>query len=104
MFCEVVSIAVYVVYSELCSASLLCVFLSEVIVEVTEADYQQREGQGNNIIQARVSFSRDIVNPITVSFFPVTYDRYLNVLNLELPPGFPSRETGPEFEAQGTSN
>ena len=78
---------------------------SEVIVELTEPDYQQREGQGSNIIQARVSFNRDLVHPITISFFPVTYDRYLNVLGLELPPGFPNRseEIGPEFEAQGTS-
>ena len=97
---------IYMVYSWLYSAPLFMLVRvsSEVIVEVTEADYQQREGQGNNIIQARVSFNRDLVNPIIISFFPVTYDRYLNVLGLELPPGFPMRETGPEFEAQGTTS
>ena len=74
---------------------------SEVVVEITETDYQQREGRGNNIITARVSSSRDLANDVTVNFFPLTFDRYLNVLGLDLPPDFPTRPEGPEFDAQG---
>jgi hypothetical protein len=70
---------------------------SEVVVEITETDYQQREGLGNNIIRARVSYNRNLVNDITINFFPVTYDQYLNVFG-ELPPSF--QEEGPEFDAQ----
>ena len=62
-----------------------------VLVELTEADYLQREGQGNNVITARVLYNREIANPITVTFFPVTYDRYENMLNLQLPTSFPGR-------------
>ena len=62
-----------------------------VLVELTEADYQQAEGQGNNVITARVLYNQEIANPITVTFFPVTYDRYLNVLGLDLPSSFPGR-------------
>ena len=69
-------------------------------MEITEADYQQREGQGNNIINARVSYNRDLVNAITISFIPVTYEEYF-ARGFTLPDGFPSRQTGPEFEAQG---
>ena len=81
---------------------MLCVFVyasSEVIVETRAADYQQREGQGNNSIIVGVSYSRDLANDITINFFPVTYDRYLNVLGLDLPPGFPPRPVGSEFDA-----
>ena len=46
-------------------------------MEITERDYQQREGQGNNIINARVSFSRDLVNNIIINFLPVTYANIL---------------------------
>ena len=70
-------------------------------MEITERDYQQREGQGNNIINARVSFSKDLVNNIIINFLPVTYSQYFNELGLELPSDFPSRQEGPEFEAQG---
>ena len=69
-------------------------------MEITEGDYQQREGQGSNIINASVSYSRKLVNAITISFFPVTYDEYF-ARGFTLPDGFPSRQTGPEFEAQG---
>ena len=82
-------------------AHVVCVYLfsSEVRIEITEADYQQREGQGGNIINARVSYNRDLINDIVINFYPVTYDRYLNVLGLTLPDDFPRRETGPVFEA-----
>ena len=70
---------------------MLCSLFPVVLVELTEPDYQQREGQGNNVITARVLYNREIVNPITVTFFPITYDRYLNVLNLQLPTSFPGR-------------
>ena len=66
-----------------------------VIVEVTEADYQRREGS-EDFIQARISYDRDLVNPITIIFHPVTYDTYEAEVG-SLPIGFPSRE----FEASG---
>ena len=72
-----------------------------MLVELTEPDYQQREGQRGNVITARVLYNRDIANPITVTFFPVTYTRYEDDLGLVLPPGFPNREAGDEFEAKG---
>ena len=78
----------------LCSLSLSPV----VLVELTEPDYQQREGQGNNLITARVLYNREIANPITVTFFHVTYDRYLNVLGLDLPTSFPEREVEADGE------
>ena len=70
---------------------MLCSVFPVVLVELTELDYQQREGQGNNMITARVLYNREIANPITVTFFPVTYDRYENDLNLQLPSSFPGR-------------
>ena len=82
----------------------VCVYYSsDMFVGITEADFQQRENQGNNFITVRVSYNLDLVNNITINFNPVTYDQYLNVLSLVLPPDFPSiaRPTGPEYEAQG---
>ena len=70
-------------------------------MELTEADYQRREGSEDNMITGRVLYNREIANPITVTFFPVTYNTYLNDLGLTLPPGFPTREIGAEFEAKG---
>ena len=75
-------------------------FYSVVIIELTERDYQMREGQGSNVIVAGVSYSRDIVNPITLRFIPVTYTQY-SARGFTLPPDFPSREEGAEFEAGG---
>ena len=71
-----------------------------MIVELTEADYLTREGQGPDFIVARVSYSRDIANPITVRLIPVTYTEFA-ARGFTLPPGFPSREEGSEFEATG---
>ena len=71
-----------------------------MVVELTEADYQMREGQGSDFIVARVSYSRDIVNPITVRLVPVTYTEYA-ARGFTLPSGFPSRDQGSEFEATG---
>ena len=68
---------------------------------MTEADYQQREGQRGNIIIARVLYNREIVNPITVTITPATYTQYDQVFMRTLPVGFPTRETGAEFEAKG---
>ena len=73
---------------------------SVVIIELTEREYQVREGQGSNVIVARISYSRDIVNPITLRFFPVTYTEY-SARSFTLSPDFPAREEGPEFEAGG---
>ena len=70
---------------------MLCSLFPVVLVELTEADYQQREGQGNNLITARVLYNREIANPITVTFFPVTYNFFLNDLNRQLPSSFPGR-------------
>ena len=70
---------------------MLCSLSPVVLVEITEAGYQQAEGQGNNVITAQVLYNREIANPIMVTFFPVTYDRYLNVLDLDLPISFPER-------------
>ena len=75
-------------------------FYSEVTIELTERDYQMREGQGFDFIVARISYSRDIVNPIAVRFIPVTYTQY-TARGFTLPPDFPSREEGAEFEAGG---
>ena len=59
-----------------------------------------REGQGSDFIVARISYSRDIVNPITVRFFPVTYTEY-SAQGFTLPPDFPARNEGAEFEVGG---
>ena len=57
---------------------------------LTEVDYQTREG--TNVFTVRVFYSRELVNQITIRFFPVTYDHYESVLGLTLPDGFPSRD------------
>ena len=78
------------------SLHVICI---EVIVELTEADYQMKEGFGD-VLTARVSYSRELANPITLRFFPVTYDRYERVLGLILPSDFPSidiRASGKNF-------
>ena len=74
-----------------------------MIVEVAEADYNQTEGQGGNVIVAHVLYNRDIVNPITVTFFPVTYTQYRMDVSPTLPPGFPMPPlpSEPELEASG---
>ena len=64
-------------------------------MELTEPDYQRREGN-ENFIQARISYNRDLVNPIIIIFHPVTYTTYLDEVG-PLPDGFPTRE----FEASG---
>ena len=80
----------------------MCVCVCAVVtVEITEADYQTREGIGP-IISARVSYNRDLANNIDITFFPVTYTEYVN-LGFTLPQGFPSRPNGAEFEARGNN-
>ena len=83
----------------MCVCMCVCVCVV-VTVELTEADYQRREGQSSNVIVARVSYDRDIVNNILVTLFPVTYDQY-DASGLTLPPGFPNRLDGDEYEARG---
>ena len=61
-------------------------------VELTEADYQKREGTDGNIIDARISYSRALANPVRITFTPVTYDQFLNDLGMMLPDNFPSRD------------
>ena len=78
----------------------MCV-CAEVTVEITEADYQMREGVGPTIT-ARVSYNRDLANNIEITFFPVTYTEYA-ALGFTLPQGFPSRPDGDEFEARGNN-
>ena len=60
-------------------------------VEITEADFQLREGSGTNMIPARVSFSTAVKNPIDLEFVPLTYDQFF-AMGLDLPPEFPSRD------------
>ena len=80
----------------------MCVCVCAVVtVEITEADYQTREGIGPTI-SARVSYNRDLANNIDITFFPVTYTEYVN-LGFTLPQGFPSRPNGAEFEARGNN-
>ena len=71
------------------------------MIDFTYADYQQREGQRSNVIYARISYSLEIANPITITVYPVTYDHYENVLGRSLPPSFLPREPGTEYEACG---
>lgn len=66
---------------------------------LTEADYQEREGR-SPAITARVSYNRELANDITVTLNPVTYTEYAS-REFTLPPGFPARDDGAEFEARG---
>ena len=68
------------------SLHVICI---EVIVGLTEADYLMGEG---NVLTATVFYSRELANPITISFFPVTYDQYERVLGLTLTSDFPPRD------------
>ena len=66
-------------------------------VELTEADYQKREGGGGNILDARISYSRALANPVRITFTPLTYDQFFDI-GMTLPDNFPHRT----FEAGGT--
>ena len=59
------------------------------------------EGRPALYIYARISYSLEIANPITITVYPVTYDHYENVLGRSLPPSFLPREPGTEYEACG---
>ena len=67
-------------------------------VELTEANYQKREGIDGNILDARISYSSVLANPVRITFTPVTYDQFLIDLGMLLPDNFPSRRA----EAGGT--
>ena len=67
-------------------------------VELTQADYQKREGADGNILNARISYSRALANPVRITFTPVTYDQFLIDLGMMLPDNFPPRNA----EAGGT--
>ena len=62
------------------SSVCICV---EVLVELTESMYQMREDLGS--IVSRISYNQALANNITINFYPVTYNHYLNVLGLHLP-------------------
>ena len=67
-------------------------------VGLTQADYQKRESANGNILDARISYSRALANPIRITFTPVTYSQFLIDLGMMLPGNFPSRDA----EAGGT--
>ena len=68
----------------------------EVLVELTAIEYQMREDLGS--IVSRISYNQSLANNITINFYPVTYNQYLNVLGLHLPAEFPSVK----YQAEGT--
>ena len=71
-----------------------------MLVEITEIDSVRREGFG--LIVSRISYSQELANNITINFYPVTYNHYLNVLGLHLPGDFPSEAEGDfQSEAKG---
>ena len=78
-------------YISCSSTSILYNLCVAMIVEITEADVQVREGSGNNRIPVRVSFSTALKHPIDLEFIPLTYDQFF-AMGLELPPEFPSRD------------
>ena len=49
----------------------------EVFVELTESMYQMREDLGS--VVSRISYNQALANNITINFYPVTYNQYLNV-------------------------
>ena len=61
-------------------------------VEITEVDFEFREGSDNNRNHARVSFSTALKHPIYLEFIPLTYDQHY-AMGLELPPELPSKDT-----------
>ena len=67
-------------------------------VGLTQADYQKRESASGNILDARISYSSVLANPISITFTPVTYDQFLIDLGMLLPDNFPARDA----EAGGT--
>ena len=54
-----------------------------VLVEITQSISQQLENYGS--IVSWISYNQSLANYITINFYPVTYDQYLNVLGLYLP-------------------
>ena len=69
---------------------------TEVTVGLTSSNYTGSEG--SSFIEAQVSFSRRLVNPIVLTFYPVTYSVYQSKVG-PLPDGFVIPTRG--FEASG---
>ena len=65
-------------------------------VGLTSSNYTGSEGSG--FITAQVSFSRNLANPIVLTFHPVTYSVYQSTVG-PLPDGFVIPAKG--FEASG---
>ena len=61
-------------------------------VGLTQADYQKREGANGNILDARISYSSVLANPVPITFTPVTYSHFLIDLGMMLPDNFPPRD------------
>ena len=73
----------------------MCTYV-EVLVELTAIEYQMREDLGS--IVSRISYNQSLANNITIHFYPLTCNQYLNVLGLNLPAEIPSDEN----QAEGT--
>ena len=54
-----------------------------VLVEILE-DYKWENEESGRIVST-ISYNQRLANNITINFYPVTYDYYLNVLRLDLP-------------------
>ena len=61
-----------------------CVYICVVVlVELTWSLFFMEEENGP--IVSSISYNQSLANHITINFYPVTYDQYLNVLGFHLP-------------------